>query len=235
MFKKYRNTIAGTLLAGLIAGGTIAPSNALADATPTVLGKTIGEWSEKWWQWAYSIPTPSNPMLDTSGAYCDVGQRGPMWFLAGYFIGDGTPVVRDCTVPRGKYILFPIANATWIQTRQDQEVNPQYTETDYRRLANEFLPPSVGGDIEASLDGNPIIFNPKTPIIQSQSPVFKATFPTDNVFSAFGYLASDLTGYPIVSDGWWVVLPPLAPGEHVLHFRAGQSQNMTYHLRVENP
>ncbi len=177
MFKKYRNTIAGTLLAGLIAGGTIAPSNALADATPTVLGKTIGEWSEKWWQWAYSIPTPSNPMLDTSGAYCDVGQRGPMWFLAGYFIGDGTPVVRDCTVPRGKYILFPIANATWIQTRQDQEVNPQYTETDYRRLANEFLPPSVGGDIEASLDGNPIIFNPKTPIIQSQSPVFAAPAP----------------------------------------------------------
>lgn len=207
--------------------------NNYAVATPRVLGKTIGEWSVQWWQWAYSIPTPSNPMLDTSGADCDVGQKGPMWFLVGYFFGDGTPIERDCTVPQGKYILFPIANATWIQTRQDQEANPQYTETDYRRLANEFLPPSVGGDMEATLDGKPIIFNPKTPIIQSQSPVFTGKFPEDNVFSDYGYSASDLTGYPIVSDGWWVVLPPLSRGEHVLYFRAGKSQqNVTYHLTV---
>jgi hypothetical protein len=230
VIKKYARTIAHALCAGLIAAAAIAPANALADATPSVLGKTIGEWSAQWWKWAYSIPTPFNPMLDTSGAYCDVGQKGPMWFLAGWFFGDGTPVVRACSVPRGKYILFPIISATWIQTLLD---DPTLKETDWRRLANEFLPPSVGGDMEATLDGEPIIFNPKTPITQSQSPVFEATFPEDNVYSAFGYLATDLTDQPIVSDGWWVVLPPLAPGEHVLHFRAGQSQqNVTYHLTV---
>ena len=119
----------------------MAPSNALADEEPTVLGKPIGEWSAIWWQWAYSIPTPSNPMLDTLGAYCDVGQRGPMWFLSGYFFADGTPEIHDYKVPRGKYVLFPIANATWIQTRKDEEAHPEYTETDYRQLANEFLPP----------------------------------------------------------------------------------------------
>ena len=88
-------------------------------------------------------------------------------------------------------------------------------------------------------------FNPNTPIIRSQSPVFTASFPADNVFSAFGYLASHLTGYPIVSDGFWVILPPLSPGDHngedpgdhTLHFRAGHGakQNVTYHLTVGNP
>jgi hypothetical protein len=81
------------------------------------------------------------------------------------------------------------------------------------------------------MPGNPIIFNPRTPIIRSQSPVFTARFPTDNVF---GMEPNLLTGYPIVSDGFWVILPPLNRGVHILHFRAGQSQDVTYNLTVGN-
>ena len=54
-----------------------------------------------------------------------------MWFLVGLFC---SPMAlrpdATCTIPRGKYILFPIANATWIQTPQDEEAHPEYTETD---------------------------------------------------------------------------------------------------------
>jgi hypothetical protein len=46
-----------------------------------------------------------------------------------------------------------------------------------------------------------------------------------------------LTPYPIVSDGFWVMLPPLSPGVHVLHFQAGNepnvTQNVTYNLTVK--
>jgi hypothetical protein len=116
----------------------------------------------------------------------------------------------------------------WVQTPGD---DPSFTEDDYRRLASEFLPPSVGGDLEATLDGKPIVYSPHTPITRTQSPVFTATFPADNVFDA---PADILTGFPIVSDGWWVLLPPLSPGEHVLHFRAGAAQDITYRLTVGN-
>jgi hypothetical protein len=55
-------------------------------------------------------------------------------------------------------------------------------------------------------------------------------FPPDNVF---GLPADTLTGDPIVSDGFWVMLPPLSPGDHngsapgdyTLHFRAGLGEN----------
>ena len=227
MFKKYTCAIAHMLFAGLIVGGVIAPSNAFADDAPIVLDKTIGEWSARWWQWSFAIPASTNPMLDNTGAFCDVGQQGPVWFLAGIF-GVGT-VDRTCTVPRGRYILFPIANAFWINSALD---DPNNTETDYRQFANDTLPPSIGGELDATLDGNPIIFNPRTPIIRSQSPVFTATFPTGNVF---GLDPSLLTGFPIVSDGFWVMLPPLDPGVHILHFRAGQSQDVTYRLTVGKP
>jgi hypothetical protein len=222
MSKHSTHAIVHTLFAVLIAGAGMAPSNALADAEPKVLGKTIGEWSVKWWQWALEIPASTNPMLDGD---CEQGQQGPVWFLAGVWEGKGELHKRICTVPRGKHILFSIANSIWIQTPTDP---PNYTEPDYRREASAG-PTSIGGQLEATLDGDPIIFNPKTPIIRSQSPVFTASFPPDNVFGANPRL---LRG-PIVSDGYWVMLPPLSRGEHTLFFKAGQSQNVTYTLKVK--
>lgn len=207
-------------------------TSAFADDETKVLGKSIGVWSSIWWKWSLSIPASMNPMKDNSGANCSVGQKGKVWFLAGNFAAaDNTPVVRNCTIPAKKYILFPIANSIWVQTPQD---DPLYTEPDFRRLANENLPQSIGGELEATLDDNRIIFNPKTPITQSQSPIFTVVFPSDNVF---GVDASLLTGSPIVSDGYWVMLPPLSVGDHVLHFRAGKdatlTQDITYHLTVK--
>ena len=32
--------------------------------------------SAEWWQWALSIPTPENPLADTTGGKGVVGQRG---------------------------------------------------------------------------------------------------------------------------------------------------------------
>ena len=238
MSKHFTHAIVHTLFAGLIAGAAIAPSNALAEARdrhpfagsahgaePKVLGKTIGEWSVKWWQWAFAIPASKNPML---GGDCEQGQQGPVWFLAGVWDGKGERVKRSCNVPRGKYILFSIANAFWIQL--PTRIPPEYTETDYRRDANDSLPPSIGGELEATLDGNPIIFNPKTPIIRSQSPVFTASFPPDQIVddkgnvtydNVFGLDPNTLTGDPIVSDGFWVMLPPLSPGKPYIAFPGG--------------
>lgn len=226
MFNNYSKSIMQAILSGLIVVTLIMPLNAFADLTaaPSVLGRTMGEWSAKWWQWVLEAPASSNPTLDTTGEFCNDGQRGNVWFLAGVF-GGGT-AERNCNIPTGKYILFPLANAFWINSAWD---DPNNTEADYRELANDNLPQPIGSDLEATLDGSPVIFNPKTPIIRTQSPVFTATFPTDNLF---GVESSGLTGFPIVSDGFWVILPPLTPGAHVLHFRAGQAQDITYHLTV---
>ena len=171
--------------------------------------------------------------------YCEQGQQGPVWFLAGVFGTAGGTAKRSCTVPIGKYILFPILTNTWIQTPQDDIDHPDCkgNETCWREFAKNGPPPLNGSELEATLDGKPIIFNPNTPIIRSQSPVFTASFPPDNVFGAN---LSHLTGCPIVSDGFWVMLPPLSPGDHngsalgdhTLHFRAGSNQDVTYHLTV---
>ena len=48
---------------------------------PNHTGLTYGDWTAKWWQWAYSVPRNVNPSYDDSGRYCSEGQNGPVWFL----------------------------------------------------------------------------------------------------------------------------------------------------------
>lgn len=226
MFKKSSKVMVWALYISLITAGIAAPSVSFAGGKPKVLGKTIGEWSVKWWQWSLAITTASNLMLDQTGANCNVGQKGQVWFLAGVWGGSADPIIRNCTVPKSKYVFFPISNGVWINSLWD---DPNNTETVYRENA---MAQVLTDNVSATLDGQPIIFNSSTPIIRSQSPVFTATFPTDNVFGAD---SSGLNGYPIVSDGYWVILPLLQQGQHTLQFTAGQSQNITYNLTIGKP
>src|SRR5215475_11351924 len=66
----------------------------------------------QWWQFALSIPTGVNPLTDTAGADCMVGQHDPIWFLAGIFPG-GT-ATRTCAVPAGEWLFFPVINSVQI-------------------------------------------------------------------------------------------------------------------------
>jgi hypothetical protein len=205
----------------LVATFAVTSSALRAQSTPTVVGKTMAQWSAIWWQWALAIPADSNPLLDTDGAFCAQNQSGAVWFLGGVLFGGTTE--RSCTVPRGRHLLLPIANAFWIQTPLDDP----HTEQEYRELAQSFLPTT---ELFATLDGKPLVFDPRLPIVRTQSAVFTAVFPAGNVF---GLDPSLLTGRDIVSDGYWVMLPPLTPGAHELKFGAGGSQDVTYHLLIQ--
>ena len=91
-----------SMLAALVAvaAGISMPVNvALADTA------AYKQLSSEWWQWALSIPADENPLADTTGANCMVGQRGSNWFLAGTF-GD-TTVIRTCSIPEDATLFFP--------------------------------------------------------------------------------------------------------------------------------
>ena len=71
---------------------------------------------------------------------------------------------------------------------------------------------------------------------RGQSPFFEFIVPaTDNFLGV-----NDVTSGSSVSDGYWVMMRPLSPGMHVIHFEgtivsgpgAGIIQNVTYHLDV---
>ena len=146
---------------GLVMAGPRSVAQADDDARWQVIprdantyGNSSGEWSARWWQWAFSIPAATNPVLDETGAHCAEGQSGPVWFLAGSFFG-GT-FERACTVPPDKALFLPIVNAAFGAAVFDCEPTQPGVPcniTILRAAAAASMDPVT---LEASIDGIPV-------------------------------------------------------------------------------
>ena len=167
------------------------------DSNP--FGITYGNWTAKWWQWALSIPQDVNPVGDPTGRYCGQNQEGPVWFLAGTFGGSAE---RTCTIPEGKALLFAPVNVEC----SFAEFPDLKSEADLRECAKS------GQDLVTVLDVS--VDGVKLENLQDyrvQSPLFNLTLPESNVFGL------PATTTEAVSDGNWVFLKPLPPGNHTIH------------------
>ena len=165
---------------------------------------TYGEWTARWWQWAYSIPRETNPAYDDTGKYCSENQLGPVWFFPGTY---GKPVIRECTVPTGKAILFPVLNSEC----SFAEFPELKTVEDLRICATAFQDQVT--QLHTSIDGRDI---PQIELekYRIESPLFYFTLPENNILD----LPTNTTT-AAVSDGNWVFVKPLSPGNHEISFR----------------
>ena len=56
-------------------------SNLVYDVNSKPFNVSYADWTEKWWQWTYSIHWDKNPLYYDSGKYCSENQIHPVWFL----------------------------------------------------------------------------------------------------------------------------------------------------------
>jgi hypothetical protein len=165
---------------------------------------TYGEWTARWWQWAYSIPREMNPAYDDTGKYCSVNQLGPVWFFPGTYCKS---VIRECTVPIGKSILFPILNSEC----SFAEFPDLKTVEELRICANTFQDQVI--QLRASIDGHDIP-EKELEMYRVQSLPFYFMLPENNILDL---PANTVT--QAVSDGNWVFVKPFSPGKHEISFR----------------
>lgn len=220
------------LLTQLIAFGLLMAASPFAFGQTSTLippdqsfaGKTYGQLSAEWWQWAAAIPDPQSPLTDQTGSRCGVKQSGEIWFLAGTTGGSAT---RSCTVPAQKAIFFPIINAECSSVE-----GAGTTDQDLRACATDLIDRVKVA--EASVDGVALPIN-RDFRVQSPPPPFPIRFVGNN---PFGVPAGNGVA---VSDGFWVLLGPLPAGQpHTVHFHGlarfpGGSTfeiDVTYHLEV---
>jgi hypothetical protein len=95
------------IIAGLATPIQMAVAQAVAPPQSESFAQTYGEWGARWWQYVFGIPADQNPISDTTGKFCHVGQWGPVFFLAG---ANGGTVTRSCDVPEGLGLFLPIIN-----------------------------------------------------------------------------------------------------------------------------
>ncbi|MFC4614809.1 hypothetical protein ACFO3K_08825 [Cellulomonas algicola] len=184
----------------------VAPAGA-ATATATDGGHhghaaRYGTTGARFWQWGLTQPAATSPLFDTTGAFCDEGQRGRTWFLAGY---TGGPITRTCTVPAGTTLVFPVVNAFYGATPGDP---PEQSTVAFVREQVAGLRAGAH-DLRVTVDGTAL---PASRIRYEDSVVFSVTLPDGNVFGApAGTVVS-----PTVDAGYYVTLRPLRPGAHTV-------------------
>ena len=207
-----------------------------------VFGRAYGEWSAAWHQWADSMPATKHPLFDT--APCSEGQSGPVWFLGGRFCApevnancENVPVVRECTVPAGKALYFPVLNISCLDAEAKNNfcgtAGPFITEM--RAFVTGAIDETT--DLAVTLDGKPLKVNLKRDF-RVQSPVYTSIMPEGNLLQALGETVIGAGTYFGVDDGVYVMLKPLHKGDHTLNFKGRFPQfdfslDFTYKLTVK--
>jgi hypothetical protein len=193
-------------------------------------GKTYSEWAGEWWQWIYSLPTSMDPIVDPTGELADIGQEGPVFFLTGTWGGTAT---RTVTVPSDKYLFFPIFNTSWVNI---ELLGDEPWSADARDYAWSVIEPFADAVEEYSceIDGVSVSDLDAYRTATADGDEYMVTLDEDNYWGipAFTY-------GPTIDVGMYILLRPLSPGEHTIHFAAALPDDewaldVTYDLTVES-
>lgn len=167
------------------------------------LGKlSQSDYVAKWWQWANRVPNGVRPYQDPTGSQCALNQSGEVWFLAGT---DGTDeIIRNCKVPAGKYLFFPVITML-VHAKPGESLSCQQAKADASDNNNHPVLAVV------EIDGKPI------------KNIERYRVRSPDCFDAFSeapYIKKPASYFPAASDGYWLMLKPLAPGLHRISVNA---------------
>lgn len=185
-----------------------------------VQGHTYGEWSAIWWQYVFSLPADQNPLNGATGTECSFKRVGN---VAVVVVDPLSPEPIECEVPPGTMLFLDILSAEC----STLEEAPFYggNEEELRTCAEGF----ILSELEASIDG--VAVRNLDQYIHT-SPLFEFTLPEDNILGVdAGSIGQS------ISNGAHLMLAPLKPGEHVIHFHASYpvdefTVDTYYHITV---
>jgi hypothetical protein len=235
-------TFSMALLLGTVLTAHIVILNAHAQGPPPgAPASQLAALTDRWTRWILSIDTTlePNPFTTTYQGDCSQLIQGKTMFLVGQTGAGSTVDHGTCIVPSGTRILFPVVNfinadCTSNQNKSKPELpdgtslctsnlqNPALGQpfADFRQEPNDFI--NKVTNLQATIDGVPL----DSVRVQSPPGGFGVIVSEHNAF--FGELGPDGAGFEpfgtvslhAVVDGYWVLLPPLSPGEHKLTFKA---------------
>jgi uncharacterized protein YecT (DUF1311 family) len=173
-----------------------------------VAGHSQANWSKEYWRWSKSFPPGQGPTDDQSGVRCSSGQPDKVWFLTGSIASK--PVQRQCTIPAGRPIFFPVLASHAEAPAKSATCNTLLGVLNSHTLSAK--------NLKVLLDGKEI-----AAILPRWRQATDCYKQGESIIS---------------SDGYWLALKPLPPGKHTLRFggemeQDGFRQDVTYDLLVQ--
>ena len=187
----------------------------------TPYGKSLQQWSNRWWNWVVGQPKETNPTADFEGKYANNCQTyEDVYFLCGTTITK-KGVLRKCNVPDGKSILLPIICFEHSLLEDTNVSNPH----DLLGLATKDLRKYEVDKISAEINGKK--YSTGDGIIRIRSPHFTMTMPKDNIWNTkegFTFAAA---------DGYWIFIRDLDPKLYEITIKAQPSHSGKDSLEID--
>jgi hypothetical protein len=227
--KTFPRILVSTLLAVAAAcAASSAQAQAVVPPQSESFPLTYGEWGARWWQYVYGIPADQNPLSDSTGSKCHVGQWGPVFFLVG--TAGGEPVKRSCDVPAGMGLFFPIINASCAVPEDGN------TAADISKACSDFIDLVDRKSLSLTIDGKSVENLNKFRASEFFS--FTGAIPGVSATTGCG-TPPCYEGFRAIAftDGYWAMLRPLQPGPHKVRFQGtipsfSFTVDVTYKLNV---
>jgi hypothetical protein len=235
---------------------TLVAAPAMASESPSNVvppyGNVYSQLSKQWWLWAFDTPVrnrnggagqfvANGSAKGPAHVDCTLGQSGPVWFLAGTDpSGTVHTANRSCTVPQGKALFFPVFDS-WV----DNLGSPPGTLSKAELQNAAAAPVNAITRFGTTIDGKPVRALASDPDdFRARSGRFDYRLPADSLINfsfgplGFHFPAGTRPPQPgAYADGVYLLVKPLSPGQHVLHWTAvsdkGVQQNITYHVTVQ--
>lgn len=205
------------------------------------------EWSARWWTAVGEAAATDNPLHGASDSASlnlinAKSGRSSVYFLTGS--ADGGTINRSANISSSQHIFFAPLNylewksygpgfpdATAVCASATTTINSTKLNSIYATLDHSALTPDISA-FRQSCAGQPNL----APAQPGSDGAFVASADAGSLFDAFGTTNPDL----FASDGYWLMLNPLAAGTYELRFGGvfndgGFVQDNTYTLQVFNP
>jgi hypothetical protein len=171
-------------------------------------GKTYGEWAAAYFETEFSN------VWDPDA--CSSGRIGNVEVLQATLGGSDE---WECEVRAGTAFLFPVITAFFLCPTDcgPGGAAPNGTVQELRDAAASAID-DVEITMECDIDGVSV---QDLTAYRSQSPVFDGQIVAGCLFNAVAPEAFPVGPYgPAVTDGYFLIVRPLSPGEHTIHFHA---------------
>jgi hypothetical protein len=165
-----------------------------------------------WVKWVLALPDSNGPVSDPDGSHCGWGQGGPLWFLAGT---SGGPVERECQIPKGKDLVFPLVNRWCVFFPEFYPTEESIEAATPAQIANLEAMSEYACSLTLRVDGVDMLA--KVEDFDSLFVLTEERFPVDvnedNFASEHGVAGGPTEA---LTGGHYVRLKALKPGDHVL-------------------
>lgn len=191
---------------------------------------------EDWVRWAMALPAFDGPISDMTGELCALGQEGPVWFLAGT---RGGTVTRECEIPAGKQLFFPLINVTcvffpeYFPTEESIEAALPDLDAWYEDWYDSVCSLTLRIDGEEVFPDFDALYEE---LFVMASEPFDVELHDEHFASQYGLAGGSMFATGIGHYAW---IPPLTPGDHIIELggsRCGDapfSTGVTYLLHVD--